>query len=445
MNNTTVSSVARRLACRELQKLGARALNGPSAAHSVESARVWMLAAELSTPKSSAPLRERGFKCLREAIVTDAAKDRFAHSWSIEPGEFVEASAPVRVDIAGGWTDTPPQACERGGCVLNIALQLQGLPPLTARVERLTEPVLELVAEDLGERRLLTDNPDMLGKPDPRDPCGIHIAALTRLGIFSSIPLRERLRALGGGIRLITSADVPKGSGLGTSSILGAAVMAALLSAFGMDWTREELCTDVLCLEQLMGTGGGWQDQVGGVWGGAKLATSEPGVHQLPNVVSLELSAEVQTGLWERMLLFHTGEQRLAKNVLQRVVGNYFTGQQATISVLAEMPTLAHKASEALCSGDWATLGACLNRSRCLNQTLEPSSSNESLDNLFDLISPYVLGAKLSGAGGGGFLFALARDRQAHAEITEVLQRFPAPAMIYPCSLDDTGLQVLSG
>jgi len=264
----------------------------------------------------------------------------------------------------------------------------------------------------------------------------IHQAALQLLGLFSDASLPQRLRGLGGGLRLTTAAQVPEGSGLGTSSILGAVVLAALNRAFGRSPSLETLCGDVLRLEQLMGTGGGWQDQVGGMWGGAKFAWSAPGIDPSPQVERLALSPEVERGLAERMVLFYTGAPRLARDLLQRVVGRYLVGDPATLAALEEMPRLAHRARAALLAGDWVELGRCLDRSWALNQQLEPTCSNPALAALFSRIAPLVTGAKLAGAGGGGFLFALARDRTAREQLAALLASLPPPAKLYAASLN---------
>jgi fucokinase len=248
---------------------------------------------------------------------------------------------------------------------------------------------------------------------------------------------------LGGGLRLTTAAQVPKGSGLGTSSLLGAAALAALNHAFGRQPSRDELCLSVLRLEQWMGTGGGWQDQVGGMWGGVKFARSAAGIDQLPRVEPLALSPAVRKGLAERMVLFYTGEPRLAKDVLQRVVGSYMVGDPLTIAALDEMPDLAQQARAAILAGDWECLGHCLDRSWKLNQQLEPSCSNPSLAALFARIAPFVWGAKLAGAGGGGFLFALARDRDCREHLESLLAGIPAPAKLYSAELDPEGLTII--
>jgi len=92
--------------------------------------------------------------------------------------------------------------------------------------------------------------------------------------------------------------------------------------------------------------------------------------------------------------------------------------------------------------GDWECLGRCLNRSWVLNQQLEPSCSNPNLAALFARIAPYVWGAKLAGAGGGGFLFALARDEHSREELERLLALIPPPAKLYAADLDPEGLIV---
>jgi fucokinase len=362
--------------------------------------------------------------------------------WQVNAGGVVEAQAPVRVDLAGGWTDTPPQTCERGGAVVNIALLVDGKRPISATVERLNEPIVELIAADLGSCVRITDRALLSQHSDPKSPFGVHLSALQLLGLFSGMALRRRLEHLGGGLRITTHSEIPKGSGLGASSILGATLLAALSGAFGLRQGPEELCLAVLRLEQLMGTGGGWQDQVGGIWAGAKFASSKPGMGQCPEVEVLELSPEVRRGLNERMVLFYTGETRLAKDVLERVVGNYLVGRPETMDALDAMPHAVERARSALVHAEWKQLGECVSHSRQLNQRIEPTSTNPKLEGLFTTIEPDVYGAKLAGAGGGGFLFALAHDSDARARLYVKLRAMPAPAQVFEATLDVEGLQV---
>ena len=117
--------------------------------------------------------------------------------------------------------------------------------------------------------------------------------------------------------------NVPKGSGLGTSSILSAACVTAVFEFMGIDCTEDDLYSHVLAMEQIMSTGGGWQDQVGGVTPGLKFITSRPGVEQHIKVSHIELSEETKAELDERFALIYTGQRRLARNLLRDVIGRY--------------------------------------------------------------------------------------------------------------------------
>lgn len=75
-----------------------------------------------------------------------------------------------------------------------------------------------------------------------------------------------------------------------------------------------------------MSTGGGWQDQVGGLSTGAKYITAEAGMHQYPKVKELELSQETKDELNERFALIYTGQRRLARNLLRDVVQEFWKG-----------------------------------------------------------------------------------------------------------------------
>ena len=87
-------------------------------------------------------------------------------------------------------------------------------------------------------------------------------------------PLADQLRARGGGIEIESWSRLPQGSGLGTSSILAAALVACVSSALGVYRDASDLTHTVLQVEQLLTTGGGWQDQVGGILPGVKACSS---------------------------------------------------------------------------------------------------------------------------------------------------------------------------
>ena len=192
---------------------------------------------------------------------------------------MVKVAAAARIDFGGGWTDTPPYSLERGGTVLNGAITLHGKHPITAEAKWLSEPRLILESRDGGVQRELTQVGEVLAYANPADPLALLKAALVLRGIVQTEGdphqlLAKQLQRLGGGLHLRTQTNIPRGSGLGTSSIMAGAVLACLGHLIGIELAQARLFDEVLCLEQMMTTGGGWQDQVGGLVGGIKLITT---------------------------------------------------------------------------------------------------------------------------------------------------------------------------
>jgi fucokinase len=357
----------------------------------------------------------------------------------------VLAEAPVRVDLAGGWSDTPPQALERGGRVLNVALELHGIRPIRTEVEIIPELRIELCCRETGLRTVIEEMDRLRAYTDPSDPFCLHKAALFEAGFFTERDrgIASRLRGLGGGVRICTESRVPKGSGLGTSSILGATLVAALGEIYGRSFAPADCSNRVLRLEQRLTTGGGWQDQVGALTPGFKIASTAPGLDQTPEVAEVNVSQNVIRELEARLVVFYTGVPRLARNVLQRVVSRYLMGEREVVEGLEEMPGLVSQLESALREGDLRKVGECLSRSWYLNKQIEPTASNSDIERLFTAIQPWVFGAKLAGAGGGGFLFALARDAQAVPRIVQALIDAGAPASGYhPARVAQQGLVV---
>ena len=136
---------------------------------------------------------------------------------------------------------------------------------------------------------------------------------------------------------LSSRASVPKGSGLGTSPILSAACVKAVFEFMGIAYTEEDLYAHVLAMEQIMSTGGGWQDQVGGITSGLKYITSMPGLQQQLQVAHIELSPQTKKELDERFVLIYTGQRRLARNLLRDVVGRYVGNEPDSLFALEEI------------------------------------------------------------------------------------------------------------
>ena len=111
-----------------------------------------------------------------------------------------------------------------------------------------------------------------------------------------------------------------QGSGMGTSSILAGAVISASWTAVGLQYSRSDLVHAVLVVEQLLTTGGGWQDQVGGLHPGINLGVSGASHQVVVTTIPASISHQLCDSINSRLLLLYTGKPRLAKNLLQNVI-----------------------------------------------------------------------------------------------------------------------------
>lgn len=363
----------------------------------------------------------------------------------------VRAHAAARIDFGGGWTDTPPYSIERGGTVLNAAVTLRGRHPILAEAATLAEPKLILDSRDIEATIAPATVGEVLAYANPADPFALLKAALVLRGVVSAEddparPLRDLFGHLGVGLRLGTQTFIPRGSGLGTSSIMAGAVLAALAHWRGDDLPEARLFDEVLCLEQMLTTGGGWQDQVGGLTGGVKLVTSGPGLPQAIRVTPVALSPRTSAELGERLLLVYTGQQRLAKNLLRNVMIRWMLRDPEMVWIQAEIARLALAMRDALLADDLDTFGALLSEHWALNKRMDPGCTNPFIDDLFDVLAPYINGGKLAGAGGGGYAMVIARSVQDAAALADTLAaRYPGtPVGIWPCGVPDAGLEIQS-
>jgi fucokinase len=240
----------------------------------------------------------------------------------------------------------------------------------------------------------------------------------------------------------MTATSIPRGSGLGTSSILAGAILHCLARLLGQEIEQAQLFDEVLCLEQMITTGGGWQDQIGGLVGGIKLITTEPGLPQVAHLEPVPLTPTLKRALDERLVLVYTGQRRLAKNLLRAVMGRWMARDPQMVEVLHGMGRLALRIRDALVAEDLDTFGELIARHWEMYKLTDPGCTNPFIDSLLALCQPYMMGAKLAGAGGGGFAIVIARDASAALGLREaVKRRFPqGNVAVWDCEVAEEAL-----
>ncbi|MBL9118669.1 MAG: hypothetical protein JNL80_02000 [Phycisphaerae bacterium] len=373
-------------------------------------------------------LRSKALAAVGEAVAEELALPQHEPKAAIRPDETVWTSAPARIDLAGGWSDTPPICQERGGVVVNLAIDLDNRPPVNAIAKLADRPVITIHSVDLGEHRTITSSAELFAHRDPRDWTALAKAALRIAGIAPPSPtvrLDRWLTRFGGGISLSLLAAVPKGSGLGTSSILGATVLACLDRVVGRRPTLESLVARTSLLEQMIATRGGWQDQIGGLEPGLKIARSAVGPVQRPVVERIALSAAFEREIADRTVLCYTGRRRMARDILERVVERYLARDSGVLGIIEDLKNGAERMRTGALAGDLDAFALEMSRYWSLKVRLDPLAMTPEIAAMAAAFEREVIAWTLPGAGGGGFLFFIAKDRAAAMRIRRSFQRHP--------------------
>lgn len=358
-------------------------------------------------------------KELYDAVVSDIDCEDVYHIAKDE----VTIELPVRVNFGGGWSDTPPYCNEHGGTVLNAAISLNGTLPIVVEVKRINKPVVVLASTDLGAEADFTDMKELQNCNDPFDTFALHKAALIACGIIpreGEYTLQQLLDKVGGGLYLSTAVrGIPKGSGLGTSSMLAAACVKGIFEFIGKEISENELYSRVLCMEQIMSTGGGWQDQVGGLTPGVKLVHTVPGIKQNIQVDHIVIPEEAMQELKERFALIYTGQRRLARNLLREIVGNYIGSKKNSLDVLYEIQKSAILMKFELEKGNIDAFAKLLDDHWELSKRLDGGCTNTCIEQIFLSVEDMLDAKMICGAGGGGFLQVILKKGYTKDDLRE--------------------------
>jgi fucokinase len=392
------------------------------------------------------------FNNLSRTIVWSKKKPENYPRCAVRSNETIWGRAPARLDLGGGWTDTPPYALEHGGCVINAAVNLGGQPPIHVHAKVVEEPEIRIVSIDHESSVIIKDLEDLVDYRKATSKFGLAQAALVLSGFSpnrSTWPngvktLKNMLERFGGGIELTTSAAIPSGSGLGTSSIMGAVLISVINKLIGRETTQRELFNLVLQLEQELTTGGGWQDQIGGTIEGVKMITTEPGLVPDPKIRSVKpdvLDPVINNG---QTLLYYTGMRRLAKNILRNIVGHYLDRDRTTMEALHKLHVFPPFLADAMERADMLRFGKLIDRALQLKKEIDPGSSNPELEKILEKFNPYMIGATFLGAGGGGFLLVVCKSPEDAADALKTLEKDPPnlQARFFDYDISSTGLEV---
>lgn len=387
----------------------------------------------------------------RRAVLTAREFFRIEDCDPVPMGHWVITEAPARIDLSGGWSDTPPITYEQGGAVLNVAVKLNGKKVTKAQVRKIKELEIVLVIHsgDHSVRVVCSELTHLENYTQPNAPGALLKACFCLLDIVtqpSNETLSEQLsRKYQAGFELHTWSTAPQGSGLGTSSILAGVILMALLRVTDRTTSMESLIHAVLIIEQMLTTGGGWQDNVGGLVPGFKIGRSQASLPLKVEWEKLDLSEKTVEEITKRLVCFYSGRTRLAKNLLQNVVRNWYARFSQITNNAKNLVNNAEEAAKALKEGNIEKFGACWTCYRHQKSLMAPGSEPKAIKDLLEALAPMSYGQAMAGAGGGGFIFVLTKEPNMVDDVKAVIKSMkPSDEVVdfYDVSVDWEGLTV---
>ncbi len=239
------------------------------------------------------------------------------------------------------------------------------------------------------------------------------------------------------GCEIVSTADVPSGTGLSTSSAYTVGLVHALYAYEGKYCSQERIAAEACRLEiEELGEPIGKQDQYGTAVGGLKVIRFLP--DDSVEVDPVVVSRAVQKELNENLLLFYTGLTHNAGEILREQDKNVVS-ESDKFNTLVKMTSLVYDMRDALSAGRLDDFGAILNENWQLKRSLTVAISNDFIDRYYDIaMQNGALGGKLLGAGGGGFLlFYCPKEKQLR------LKAALSDLVTLPFDLENSGTKVV--
>lgn len=311
--------------------------------------------------------------------------------------EYYRARAPLRLGIAGGGTDVDPYASEKGGCVFNATLNKYAYCTLTPR----KDSMMNVHSLYYGRYRTpLTENPLKLDG---------------NMDLIKAVANHFELKD---GFDLNIRSDAPAGSGLGGSSTMIVALIGAVAKWKDVDMTKYEIAQLAYHLErEVIGLKGGKQDQYAAVFGGFNLIYFDAGGVRVEPV---EVKEEIVNELQFRSVLCFTGTSRESASIITTQIDSFKRGDNR--DALDKSKALAKDIGFALRKGEIEYAGELLDQSWQYKKQFSDKISNPAIDDLYEIaMKNGALGGKVSGAGGGGFMYFIC-EYNKKPEVAQKLQ-----------------------
>jgi D-glycero-alpha-D-manno-heptose-7-phosphate kinase len=299
------------------------------------------------------------------------------------------SKAPLRIGLAGGGTDVSPYCDLYGGAILNATISHYAYASLEP--DNGTSVVLNAMDMGVCETYALTDILPLDGTLDLAKGAHNYIAMK-----FGPIPC---------GYKLTTFVDAPPGSGLGSSSTLMVAILGAFSEWLNLPLGEYDFAQMAYDIERIeLGMAGGKQDQYAATFGGVNFMEFYADNKVIVN--PLRIKPEYLYELENNLVLYYTSTSRLSSTIIASQSKNVTDKNQQSIDAMHHLKEQSVMMKEALLKGNIPEIGAILDYGFKYKKQMAKGISNDAMDEIYETaLKAGATGGKISGAGGGGFMF----------------------------------------
>lgn len=327
---------------------------------------------------------------------------------------IIRSKAPLRLGLAGGGTDVSPYSDIYGGAILNITIGMYAY----ATIKPLTGKRIRIKAMDRGEELIL----------DSKKQLDINGQLDLAKGVYNRVVREFIKKPLA--FELTTYVDAPPGSGLGSSSTLVVAILGAFVEWLKLPLGEYDIAHLAYRIEREdLKMHGGRQDQYAATFGGVNymefyendkvivnpLRVRDTWIHELEN----------------NLILFYTETSRLSSEIIKKQSENVKQKNKKSIEAMHSLKEQSVRMKEALLKGDVDRIGEILHYGWQHKKAMAEGISNPQIENIYNTaIKAGATGGKISGAGGGGFMFFYA-PYNAKFKVVEALNKLGGRVMRY--------------
>jgi D-glycero-alpha-D-manno-heptose-7-phosphate kinase len=332
---------------------------------------------------------------------------------------MIRSKAPLRISFAGGGTEVEPYLSEQGGAVLSSTIDKYAFSSLRFKEGHqitVTSLDYDVVANYDADTRLLED---------------------VKLNLVEAVIRRLNPKDSNQGLDIFLHSDAPPGSGLGSSSTVVIALIGGFKHWLHLPLTNYELAELGYQIERTdLGIKGGKQDQYAAAFGGFNFIE----FHRDATVVNaLRVPADILNELQYNLLLCYTGKNRLSAHIIDEQVKGYVQQQESVVQAMDELKHIAVALKNVLLQGKLNDFGYLLHEAWMNKKKMAAQISDSHIDEIYETARKHgALGGKISGAGGGGYMFFYCQFGRKHI-VAEQLERLGAQVVGF--NFDFEGLQ----